>query len=159
MLPLALYRKATKDVTLSNVVPANTWIRAYGGATIPVVGTTLLRVWRGDLRCRLDCKLVDRTDVRPLLGRKACLGMKIVSYLDNDQINEPDTGNSPVYKVDNTTPVSTQNLIESYRKVFGNGVGLLEGYYHIRLDGSVEPVQHAPRRVPVPLRVPEENPR
>ncbi len=91
---------------------------------------------------------MDRTDVRPLLGRKACLGMKIVSYLDNDQINQPDTGNS----TDNTTTVSTQNLIESYPKVFGNDVNLLEGYYHIRLDGSVEPVQHAPRRVPVPLR-------
>ena len=36
--------------------------------------------------------------------------------------------------------------------VFSEGVGLLEGIYHIRLDPSFDPVQHVPRRVPVPLR-------
>ena len=50
---------------------------------MPVIGTVLLRVWHGDYHYLLDCKLVDRMDIRPLLGRKACLGMKIVSYLDN----------------------------------------------------------------------------
>ena len=107
VLPLAIYKKATRDVTLSNVIPTNTQIRAYGGATLPVVGSTLLRVSRGKIRCHLDCKLVDREDVRPLLGRKACLGMKIVSYLDNDQLNQPSTGESTVYKVDNATPAAT----------------------------------------------------
>ena len=36
--------------------------------------------------------------------------------------------------------------------MFSGDVGLLEGQYHIRIDESVMPVQHAPRRVPVPLR-------
>ena len=152
MLPLAIYKKATRDVTLSNVVPTNTQIRAYGGATLPVVGSTLLHVSRGKIQCRLDCKLVDREDVRPLLGRKACLGMKIVSYLDNDQLSQPSTGESTVYKVDNATPVATRQLIKSYPKVFSDGVGLLQGHYYIRLDSNAVPVQHAPRRVPVPLR-------
>ena len=107
VLPLAIYKKATRDVTLSKVVPTNTQIRAYAGATLPVVGCTLLRVSRGKIRCRLDCKLVDREDIRPLLGRKACLGMKIVSYLDNDQLSQPSTGESTVYKVDNANPVAT----------------------------------------------------
>ena len=152
VLPLAIYKKATRDVTLSNVVPTNTQIRAYGGATLPVVGSALLRVSRGKIRCRLDCKLVDREDVRPLLGRKACLGMKILSYLDNDQLSQPSTGESTVYKVDNATPVATRQLIKSYPKVFSDGVGLLQGHYHIRLDSNAVPMQHAPRRVPVPLR-------
>ena len=117
-----------------------------------VVGSALLRVSRGKIRCRLDCKLVDREDVRPLLGRKACLGMKIVSYLDNDQLSQPSTGESTVYKVDNATPVATRQLIKSYPKVFSDGVGLLQGHYHIRLDSNAVPMQHAPRRVPVPLR-------
>ena len=39
-----------------------------------------------------------------------------------------------------------------YPKVFSEGVGLLEDIYHIRLDPSIDPVQHAPRRVPIPLR-------
>ena len=36
--------------------------------------------------------------------------------------------------------------------VFREGVGRLEGEYHIRLDSQIDPVQHAPRRVPVALR-------
>ena len=36
--------------------------------------------------------------------------------------------------------------------MFGSGVGLLDGKYHIVLDETVTPVQHSPRRVPVPLR-------
>ena len=152
VLPLAIYKKATGDVTLSNVVPTNTQIRAYGCTTLPVVGSTLLRVSRGKIRCCLDCKLVDREDVQLLLGRRACLGMKIVSYLDNDQLNQPIPGESTVYKVENATPGATQQLIKSYPKVFSDGVGLLQGHYHIRLNSNAVPVQHAPRQVPVPLR-------
>ena len=74
-----------------------------------------------------------------------------MSYLDNDQLNQPSTGESTVYKVDNATPGATQQLIKSYPKVFSDGVGLLQGHYHIRLDSNAVPVQHAPRRVPVPL--------
>ena len=36
--------------------------------------------------------------------------------------------------------------------MFGEGVGLLEGKYHIQLKEDAVPVQHAPRRVLVALR-------
>ena len=147
VVPLELYKKATKDQDLTHVTPAQTRFTAYGGATLPVVGTVLLRVWRGDFHCRLDCKLVDRQDVHPLLGRKACLGMKIISYLDNNQLNKPQTGGAPVYAVEEPSSPSVQQLIKQYPSVFGGGVGLLQGLYHIRLDDTVPPVQHAPRRV------------
>ena len=101
VVPLSLYKKATKDHLLTNVTPAHQKITAYGGAVIPVYGTTLLRVWRGDYRCKLDCKLVDRDDIRPILGRRACLGMKILTYLDNDILNKPQVGNAQIYAIDN----------------------------------------------------------
>ena len=78
--------------------------------------------------------------------------MKIVSYLDNDQLNQPIPGESTVYTVENATPGATRQLIKSYPKVFSDGLGLLQGHYHIRLNSNAVPVQHAPRRVPVPLR-------
>ena len=68
-----------------------------------------------------------------------------MTYLDNDQLNKPNIGNSTIY-------ISTKQFIMKYPKVLSEGVGLLEGIYHIRLDPSIDPVQHAPRRVPVPLR-------
>jgi len=39
-----------------------------------------------------------------------------------------------------------------YPEVFHEGVGQLEGEYHIRLNEDAQPVQHSPRRVPVALR-------
>ena len=36
--------------------------------------------------------------------------------------------------------------------VFGEGLGQLDGQYKIRLDETVPPVQHAPRRIAVALR-------
>ena len=82
VVPLLLYKKATQDYKLEHLLPADTTITAYGGNTLPVVGRALVHVWRGDFRCKLDCKLID-VNIRPLLGRKVCLGMKIISYLDN----------------------------------------------------------------------------
>ena len=152
VVPLNTYKQATGDISLSKVTPTKNRITAYGGATLPVISTVLLRVWRGDFRCRLDCKLVDGEGIRPLLGRRACIGMKIIAYLDNDKLNKPVTGDAPVYTLEGPGPVSTTQLLSRYPRVFGPGVGLLDGKYRIVLDKQVPPVQHPPRRVPVPLR-------
>ena len=72
VVPLHLYKKATKDVDLCNVTPVNTAIISYGGTSIPILGKVHLRVWRRDFRCLLDCNLVDSKKVRPILGRKVC---------------------------------------------------------------------------------------
>ena len=104
-------------------------------------------------RCKLDCKVVDRDDIRPILGRMACIGMRTVAYLDNDNLNKPHPGKALVYAVDNKhTPKSKDSVIKKYPTVFGAGVGLLDGEYHIRIDPQASAVQHAPRRVPVAIR-------
>ena len=97
-----------------------------------MVGRTLLKVQRGDIKCRLDCKLVDKDYIRPLLGRKACLGMKIVAYLDNDKLNKPSTGCAEVYTLsDSKNPLTEEHLFQKYSQVFSEVVGLMEGEYHI----------------------------
>ena len=152
VIPVELYKKASRDFKLTHVTPAKTTITAYGGTTLPVVGQTRVRVWRGAFRCKLDCKLVDSPNIRPLLGRKACLGMNIVSYLDNDKIHKPITGDATVYALNDPRPVSKEQLLKRHPNVFKEGVGRLEGEYHIRLNEAIDPVQHAPRRVPVAMR-------
>ena len=69
VIPLNVYRKATKDYFLQNIVLSQQKITAW--STIPVYGTVLLRVQRGNGHCKLNCKLVDRDDIRAILGRKA----------------------------------------------------------------------------------------
>ena len=94
---------------------------------IPVCGTTLLRVWRGLYCCKLDCKLVDQDDIRPILGKKACLSMKIVTYLDNDNLNKPPAGHTYIYAVDSKqAPLTREGVIHRHPLVFGDAVGLLQ---------------------------------
>ena len=154
VIPLHLYKKTTKDVDLCNVTPVNMVIILYGGTSIPILGKVHLRVWRGHFRCLLDCNLVDSKKVRPILGRKVCLGMNIIQYLDNDQLNRPQESYGEVYihDVPASSPISTDQLIKSFPCVFADGVGALAGEYHIVLDESARPVQHPPRRVPVAIR-------
>ena len=44
-----------------------------------------------------------------------------------------------------------EELLKEYEAVF-TGLGCLPGEYHIEVDPAIKPVQHAPRRVPVPLK-------
>ena len=134
------------------MIPTRSHITAYGGATLPVVGTVTIWVQRGGTRFKLNCKLIDGTNIRPLLGRKACLQMNIVSYLDNDALSKPYTGDWPVYALEGVTAMSKEQLIKQHPKVFGPGIGLLEGQHHIRINSACNPVQHAPRRIPIAIR-------
>ena len=44
-----------------------------------------------------------------------------------------------------------ERLIKKYPDVFNEGVGKIAGEHHIRIDPAVDPVQHAPHRVPVTI--------
>ena len=58
-----------------------------------------------------------------------------------------------MYTVDDQkSPVTKEELMSKFPKVFGEGLGQLDGEYKIRLDETVPPVQHAPRRIAVALR-------
>ena len=48
--------------------------------------------------------------------------------------------------------LTKNRLREQFPTVFADVVGKLDGEHHIRLDQSVDPVQHAPRRMQVALR-------
>ena len=154
VIPVQLYKKAANDPDLKQANPATSVISAYGGSQLPVIGQVTLRVWRDSFKCLLDCKLVDCEDIRPILGRKACIGMNIVKYTDNDAINKPTTGNASVYSVDDNPNggMSKERLLNQFPDVFAEEVGQLDGEYHIKIDPAVSPVQHPPHRVPVAVR-------
>ena len=154
MIPLELYKKATNNTELKGVKQTKTAISAYGGSRLPVVGQVIIPVWREGKRFKLDCKLVDNIDIRPILGRKACLGMSIIQYMDNDELHKPEVGNASVYtmKSASASGLNKADIIRQFPRVFAEEVGQLEGEYHIKLDTTIFPVQHAPRRVPVAQR-------
>ena len=151
VLPLKMYKRATKDVQMNDVTKCQSTILAFGGSRLTVVGEVRVRVWRDDYKCILVCKLVDSDNIRPILGRKACVGMKLIQYTDNDALHKPATRDAQVYAVEGAL-ISKAAITEKYATVFGDGIGELEGEYRIRLDDTVDPIQHAPRRVPEDLR-------
>ena len=152
VIPLRLYKKATGDFQLKKITSCNDEIVAFGGSKLKLAGRVLLPVSRGDTRCTLRCNLID-ANVHPLLGRKACVGMQLIRVLDSDDMNRPDTGSRPVFAIRSAEkPLSKQQLAMKFPNVFSDKAGKLEGEYHIKLDPSVDPVQHAPRRVQVALR-------
>ena len=80
VLPLQVYRKASKDEKLEKVNRTQASLVAYGGSKIKVVGRVSIRVWRNERSCLLDCRLVDSEEIRPILGIKSCRGfVKICS--------------------------------------------------------------------------------
>ena len=116
-----------------------------------MVGEVILKVWRDTQHCWLNCNLIDSQDIRPILGRKACMGMKIIQYTDNDAMNKPDMGNARVCAVhDKSDALTKAALIKAFPEVFSESVGKLD--YHIKRDKAACPTQHAPRQVPVALR-------
>ena len=86
-------------------------------------------VSRDETKCKLNVKLVDSGDIRPILGRKACLGMNIIRYTDNDALNKPQTGSFPIYavKVNGDKFLTREHLCNQFPEVFSEGVGKLEG--------------------------------
>ena len=150
VLPLQVYRRASIDEKLEKVQAS---LVAYGGSKIKVIGRVSIRVWRNERSCLLDCRLADSEEIRPILGIKSCLAMNITQYKDNDLLNKPETGGSSVYAIeDQPSPVTKEELMLKFPDVFGEGLGQLDGQYKIRLDETVPPVQHAPRRIAVALR-------
>ena len=108
MLPLGVYTRATGDHRLREIsrYDRQSALVAYGGATINVCGEVIIRVWRGGKSYRLACKLVDNDTVRPILGRRACIGMGIIRYIDNDRISQPTTEGALVFATDQQRTIS-----------------------------------------------------
>ena len=135
VLPLHVYKKASKDEKLEKVNRTQTSLVAYGGSKIKVIGRVNIGVWRNERSYLLDCRLVDSEHIRPILGIKSCLAMNIIQYKDNDLLNQPETRSSFVYAVeDPSSPVTKEELMLKFPDVFGEGLRQLDGDYKIRLD-------------------------
>ena len=138
VLPVHIYKKATGDFGLKQVNPANSSNVSYGGGNIPVLGTVKIQVWRGSFTCLLLCRLVESKRCR--LGKVACVGMGVVEIKDSDAIHQPDTSGGEVLSVQDvmssSRPPTREQIIEMFPDVFDEGLGLLEGEYHIQPDQS-----------------------
>ena len=117
-----------------------------------MIGQVKLKVWRGNYSCFLMCNLVEGNSFRPILGRRACLGMKLVDVLDNDAMRPTSIEDKAAVYTTESPPLSKEEIVMKFPEVFQEGIGLIEGEYNVKLDPAARPVQHAPRRVQVAIR-------
>ena len=99
---------------------------------VDVYGEALIQVLRGGKSYKLACKLVDNGNLRPILDRRACVGMGILQYTDNDSIGKPDTHGAQVFVTDPRfsllRPISKEELRERFPAVFAEKTGKLIGW-------------------------------
>ena len=142
VLPIHIYKKATGDCDLKRISPAKSSIISYDGGNIPALGTVKIQVWRGSFTCQLLCRLMESRRCR----KSACEGMGVVEIKDSEVIWRPHTSGGQVFSVEDVTssskPLTKEQVIEMFPDVFDEGLGLLEGEYHIRLNDSTKPVHH-----------------
>ena len=79
--------------------------------------------------------------------------MHLIKVLDSDDVNRPVAGDRRVFAgTEAGQPLTKEQLVKNFPSVFADVIGKLDGKHHIRLDPSVNNVQHVPRRVQVALR-------
>ena len=70
-----------------------------------------------------------------MLSGNACAALKLINF--NEQC------------ISQLTALSMKELLE---EDVVKGLGKMPGTYHIEMDDTVKPVQHNPRRVPIPVK-------
>ena len=101
------------------MAPRKSQLSAYGGSKLGVLCEDRTRMWRDDFKCLLDCKIVYGKAVRPLLNRKACIGMNIIKYTDNDELNKPENKYAQVYSPD-CTALKTRDTWPAHKRKLDN---------------------------------------
>ena len=115
------------------MIPTNVKLTGYGGQKLKVEG-----------KCDITCKhkgkseklsfYVVNTPSPPVLGLKACMDMNLIKVIMS--VSSEDR---------------TKSILGEYSQIF-KGLGCLKEPYHIKIDPSVSPVIHPPRKVPTALR-------
>ena len=111
-----------------------------------------MRVWRCKDSCFIKVNLIKGSQFHAVLHFKAIIRLHLVKMTDNDEIFKPYISGAEVYSASDLEDLPTMdNLLREFPKVLSETVGKVDGCYRIKLDSTVKPVQHALRKVPVPL--------
>ncbi|CAB4002393.1 Hypothetical predicted protein, partial [Paramuricea clavata] len=171
VLPIHLFRVLYPELINAEGMPrdgapqrSDVILTAYGGSEITQFGKILIPCQHK--RGKFNCIFYITDAVGPaILGIKACRALELVSLhcaLETKSVSSKDnksaTNRSRNY-IKPSVPITSrprikdkEHLIEMYPECFDGSVGCFEDYtYHITLDPKVQPVVHAPRRVPLEL--------
>lgn len=117
-------------------------LKLFGGTTMNPLGECNLCVKHKETKHVLKFQVVGY-NCKPLLSAETCekLDLVKVNHSVSDTLN---------FVSNTASPLSKEDIVKNYTDVF-QGLGHI-GDVSFTVDESVQPVQHAPRRVPVALQ-------
>ena len=113
--------------------PTTTRLKFYNNNTIRALGECTLHCQYKKSSYHIHFNIISGTQ-KPLLSARTCQAMGLITVNTINHIKDLE-----------------DPLIKQYEDVF-QGMGCLPGDYHIDVNPTVPPVQHLPRRVPLPLK-------
>jgi len=128
------FLRVTGKHDLRGIQCSDAKLRLYDGSIMKPLGRCTVEVRRGQVTHQLVFEIVHSFQ-KPLLSAQSCQELGLITV---HNLNEVSSANS-------------DPLIEKYADVF-EGVGCFNGEYHMVMDPTIRPVQHQPRRVPIPIQ-------
>ena len=126
-MPLSLFKKCTEG-TAKPLKPTKAKLIGYFGQKKQPVGKATLLVTHKDKYFPVTF-IVLQQNVTPVIGGSTCIELGLIKRVHTLKCDEP------------------QAIIEEYPEVF-QGLGCIDMSYDIKIDPTVKPVIHAPRRIP-----------
>ena len=102
-----------------------------------------MRVCRKRRTCLVRLLIVEGEQSHCILGRNACIELGYLEIFDNVALHKPDTHSGNVFATQQVvtethlphsgSPLSIEQLKQSYKSVFSGEVEKFDGQYHIKL--------------------------
>ena len=124
----------TQQTDCPSIQPSKAKLKFYDNSTICVLGEKTLHCQYQGSNYHLNFKIIKGTQ-KPLLSGTTCEKLGLIT----------------INKIHSIKTIDDDPIIAKFSDVF-QGLGCLDGEYHIEVDPSIRPVQHLPRRVPLALK-------
>ena len=136
----SLYCKLTRE----KLRKSNTRLVSYTGHKIPVMGKATLSVNLKGKFHPVEFHVIEHP-ATPVIGLQTCNDLNLVKRVSAVDTQRVENSSS------DTSNLDVNEILKKYEDVF-DGIGCLEGAYRIKIDSSVTPVVHPPRKIPFTQR-------
>jgi hypothetical protein len=132
-----------KKLNKEALKPTRGMIKLYDGRTVRPLGSYPLELEVNGQTQHITFDILEKAPW-PIIDGATCMRNGWITL-------EINTVTTSLTKSGPPDSLTKDLILEEYSDVF-TGLGCLPGEYHIDVDPNITPVQHAPRRVPVPLK-------
>ena len=147
LLPLKELSSILEDPTDLYLKKTSATLKMYNGSTMYPLGKCTLRCTKGEVSNDVDFFVVAK-NVRPLLGAQICQELNFIKVMVSDATC-PETVRSVNDHLQTSLSVLSEEwILKEYSDVF-EGLGCMDGLYHMEVDETVRSVVHPTRKGPV----------